>query len=160
MVKYGAFCEHVAVNLSETYSELYKHSTLAEASVVFNEFEDFDLKDVKLHFIPPRRPISLNGKLSSGEYAMAAIALLYTQLTYSKAPFVVLANVDNILNNENTKLLMDFLNEKSLEMQIIIFSSKPMISCYASKVLGIIENTNGSSSETRLIIPDNYLANF
>lgn len=159
IVKYEAFCGHIARNLAETYSELYQDSPLAKVVMSFNKVKEFDLDDVTLHFMPPRRPISPKGELSSGEHAMAAISLLCTHLSYSKAPFIILTNVDNILNNESTRMLMNFLNVKSFDMQIIMFSSKPMNECPASKVFGIVENTHDGSSEACLVSPDNYLPN-
>ncbi|MGQ0604884.1 MAG: chromosome segregation protein SMC [Anaerolineales bacterium] len=135
----------VAVEFRETFTRLFGGGwgklLLTEPDNVAHSGVDIQCK------LPGKKTQGL-AMLSGGERALTAAALVFALLKVSSTPFVVLDEVDAMLDEANVGRYRDMLNELSSQTQFIIVTHNRNTVQVAETVYGI---TMGADSASQMI---------
>jgi structural maintenance of chromosome 1 len=92
-----------------------------------NEEEPF-LGGIRYHAMPPLKRFRDMEALSGGEKTVAALALLFAMHSYRQAPFFVLDEIDDALDNTNVHKVARYIDYKTRSsdsnFQCIVISLK------------------------------------
>ena len=102
-----------------------------------NEEEPF-LGGIRYHAMPPLKRFRDMEALSGGEKTVAALALLFALHSYRQAPFFVLDEIDDALDNTNVHKVARFIDQKTRDkdsnFQCIVISLKvPFFAVHSSR---------------------------
>lgn len=83
--------------------------------------------------------------LSGGEKALAAIAFLFSLLSYNRPPFCVLDEIDAALDDSNVGRVGLTIRELALHTQFILITHNQAMLEYADSIFGVTKNAEGTS---------------
>ncbi len=135
----------VANEFKETFARLFGGGT---AKLLLTDPEHLTTSGVDIQArLPGRRPQSLS-MLSGGERSLTACALVFALLRVSPTPFVVLDEVDAMLDEANVGRYRDMLKELAERTQFIVVTHNRNTVQVADTVYGI---TMGNDSASQVI---------
>lgn len=85
-------------------------------------------------------------QLSGGEKTIATLALLFALHRFRRAPFLVLDEVDDALDNANVQRVAAFLQESARRTQCIVISHKDMLFERSEALVGVYRDWKEDSS--------------
>ena len=88
------------------------------------------------------------GQLSGGEKTVATLALLFALHSFQRAPFFIMDEVDDALDNANVERVTRYLLENSKTTQCIIISHKDLLFEKSDSLVGVYHSWQESSSAT------------
>lgn len=142
---YQNFIEIFKNTLDLLYTEIYD-DTYARIffNVVTNEEMELPCLPIELHidFLPPNHSLAQAVQLSSSDLLMGAITMLFTFAACNRAPLVILDQSNFVLDKEMTEKLVNFILQKSLNMQIITATNNQRIYKKADTVIGISKDVS------------------
>lgn len=86
------------------------------------------------------------GQLSGGEKTIATLALLFALYRYRKAPFLILDEVDDALDNANVQRVAKYIEENARHTQCIVISHKDMLFERSEGLVGVYRDWREDSS--------------
>lgn len=135
----------VANEFRDTFARLFGGGT---AKLMLTDPDHLSTTGIDIQArLPGRRPQSL-AMLSGGERSLTACALIFALLRVSPTPFVVLDEVDAMLDEANVGRYRDMLLELSSQTQFIVITHNRNTVQAADTVYGI---TMGSDSASQVI---------
>ncbi len=94
---------------------------------------------------PPGKKINSMGLLSGGEKALTALSLLFAILNVKPAPFCILDEVEDALDDANVDVFGKYINSIKENTQFIIITHKKRTMEYADVLYGITMQESGVS---------------
>ncbi len=94
---------------------------------------------------PPGKKLSHIGLLSGGEKALTALSLLFAILNVKPAPFCILDEVEDALDDANVDVFGKYINAIKNNTQFIIITHKKRTMEYADALYGITMQESGVS---------------
>lgn len=85
-------------------------------------------------------------QLSGGEKTIATLALLFALHRFRRAPFFIMDEVDDALDNANVERVAQFVQETSAQTQCIIISHKDLLFERSDSLVGVYHNWKEASS--------------
>jgi len=135
----------VANEFRDTFARLFGGGT---AKLMLTDPDHLSTTGIDIQArLPGRRPQSL-AMLSGGERSLTACALIFALLRVSPTPFVVLDEVDAMLDEANVGRYRDMLQELSSQTQFIVITHNRNTVQAADTVYGI---TMGADSASQVI---------
>ncbi len=123
------------------------------ASLALENVDEPYLGGVRFHAMPPLKRFRDMESLSGGEKTVAALALLFAMHSYRKAPFFVLDEVDDALDNTNVHRVVRYISSKTTQadeedgLQVIVISLKDRFYENASSLVGVYRDSESGSSD-------------
>ena len=90
-------------------------------------------------------------QLSGGEKTIATLALLFALHQYRKAPFFILDEVDDALDNANVQRVAKYIEENAKHTQCIIISHKDMLFERSDGLVGVYKDWKEDTSSVLTI---------
>jgi len=94
---------------------------------------------------PPGKKLNSMGLLSGGEKALTALSLLFAILNVKPAPFCILDEVEDALDDANVDIFGRYINSIKNNTQFIIITHKKRTMEYADVLYGITMQESGVS---------------
>ena len=85
-------------------------------------------------------------QLSGGEKTIATLALLFSIHSYRRAPFFIMDEVDDALDNANVERVARYILENSKSIQCIIISHKELLFERSDSLVGVYHDWKEASS--------------
>ena len=85
-------------------------------------------------------------QLSGGEKTIATLALLFALHSYKRAPFFIMDEVDDALDNANVERVARYVLESSKKIQCIVISHKELLFERSDSLVGVYHNWKEASS--------------
>lgn len=86
------------------------------------------------------------GQLSGGEKTIATLALLFALHSFRRAPFFIMDEIDDALDNANVERVAKYLMSNSRITQCIIISHKDLLFEKSDSLVGVYHNWQEASS--------------
>merc|ERR1712137_1454178 len=143
----GCF-KKVAAEIGDVYRDLTV-DTVAPATTGGSAFLDLENTEephggsIKFTVMPPLKRFSDIGRLSGGERALAAMALIFAISKVQGSPFLVL-EVDASLDSTNLQALASFLQRSAF--QTIVISLKDKFFSHSDALVGVTKNKRMETS--------------
>ena len=137
----------VAEEFSETFTLLFNGGS---ARLQLTEPDDLMETGVEIVAHPPGKRAQRLALLSGGERSLTAVALLFSLLRISPAPFCVLDEVDAMLDEANVGRFRTLLEELSQQTQFIIITHNRGTVESADTVYGVSMGADGVSQVVSL----------
>ncbi|MDP2704091.1 MAG: AAA family ATPase [bacterium] len=102
----------------------------------------------------PRKKIKNLDMLSGGEKSLVSLAALFSLVSISPPPFLVLDEIDAALDDENTRRFSELLLESSKETQFIVVTHNKITMETAGILYGITMGEDGVSKVLSLKLED------
>ncbi len=100
---------------------------------------------IEIKASPPGKKLNSIGLLSGGEKALTSLALLFAILNVKPAPFCILDEVEDALDDANVDVFGKYLNNIKEKTQFIIITHKKRTMEYADMLYGITMQESGVS---------------
>ena len=94
---------------------------------------------------PPGKKLNSMGLLSGGEKALTSLSLLFAILNVRPAPFCILDEVEDALDDANVDIFGKYINSIKDNTQFIIITHKKRTMEYADILYGITMQESGVS---------------
>ena len=86
------------------------------------------------------------GQLSGGEKTIATLALLFALHSFRRAPFFIMDEIDDALDNANVERVAKYLMSNSRIKKFIIISHKDLLFEKSDSLVGVYHNWQEASS--------------
>ncbi|MDL2220583.1 chromosome segregation protein SMC [Eubacteriales bacterium OttesenSCG-928-N14] len=129
-------------NFSRIFVQLFKGG---QAEMVLSDPDNAMECNIEIVAQPPGTRLQMISLLSGGQRALCAIAILFALLELKATPFCVLDEIDTALDEENLRLLADFLKSYSERTQFIVITHRRATMESASTLYGIAMEEKGVS---------------
>merc|ERR1712032_916039 len=104
---------------------------------------------LKFNAMPPMKRFRDMEQLSGGEKTVAALSLLFAIHSYHPAPFFVMDEVDDALDNVNLRKVCNYISQRSqTDFQCIVISLKDMFYERSDSLVGICRDVGSNASAT------------
>ncbi len=139
--------DKIASNIDKIYKELTgtRHST---ASLTLENADEPYLEGIKYSSIPPNKRFRDMDQLSGGERTVAALALLFAVHSFQPSPFFVLDEIDAALDPVNVSKVVNYIKQRSTDVQCIVISLKNSFFEHADALIGIYKDKQETTSRT------------
>jgi structural maintenance of chromosome 1 len=144
--------DHVLAEIDGVYKALTASPTYAggTASISLENEEEPFLGGIRYHAMPPLKRFRDMEALSGGEKTVAALALLFALHSYRQAPFFVLDEIDDALDNTNVYKVARYIDQRTREagtsFQCIVISLKGTFYENAASLVGVYREKSTNSS--------------
>lgn len=116
--------------------------------------------DVRYNAMPPLKRFRQMEALSGGEKTVAALALLFAVHSYREAPFFVLDEVDDALDNTNVYKVARYIRSKTSnpddDFQCIVISLKNTFYENAKSLVGVYRDKTTDCSHVLTVDLEQY----
>ena len=85
-------------------------------------------------------------QLSGGEKTIATLALLFALHRFRRAPFLILDEVDDALDNANVQRVAQYIQENAASTQCIVIAHKDMLVGRSDALVGVYRDWREDSS--------------
>tara|TARA_Y100000310_G_scaffold309495_1_gene353641 strand:- start:1890 stop:3644 length:1755 start_codon:yes stop_codon:yes gene_type:complete len=119
-----------------------------------NEKDSEDTRGVDFEINIPRKKIKNLDMLSGGEKSLVSMAALFSLISISPPPFLVLDEIDAALDDENARRFSELLSKFSDKTQFIIVTHNKITMEKASILYGITMGEDGVSKVLSLRLED------
>jgi len=144
--------------VSEEFSLLYKRLFPGGRGYLkLTDEEDYLKSGIDIFINPPGKKSQSISLLSGGEKSMAALILLFSIFTVKPTPFCVFDEVDASLDDANTHIFAECLEEFSTNSQFIVISHNKITMEKADVLYGISMEEPGVSDIISLKLGDPVL---
>lgn len=126
----------------------------ADASKLEEEEEEDMNKGIEIEITLPRKRVSGLDVLSGGERTLVSIAVLFSLVSVSPPPFIVLDEVDAALDEGNAKRFADILKEFSKHTQFVLITHNRATMEAADVLYGVTMGNDGVSKLLSLNLQD------
>lgn len=139
-LNYDNFIETFKDNLTARYIELYNNN---DAKVIFIENdEDHEMASLPTQLFldfwsPTTYCFNQTAQMSSSERIIAAIAMLFTIISYRQSPIVILDESQFDLNKEMSEKMTNFFIRQSISTQIFTVTDNLSVYKKAETIIGI-----------------------
>lgn len=113
-----------------------------------------DMKGVDFEISIPRKKIKNLDMLSGGEKSLVSLAALFSLVSISPPPFLVLDEIDAALDDENARRFSELLLKSSKETQFIVVTHNKITMEIAGILYGITMGEDGVSKVLSLKLED------
>ncbi|MDO8752019.1 MAG: AAA family ATPase [Candidatus Wolfebacteria bacterium] len=121
---------------------------------VSEENDREETRGVDFEISIPRKKIKNLDMLSGGEKSLVSLAALFSLVSISPPPFLVLDEIDAALDDENTRRFSELLLESSKETQFIVVTHNKITMETAGILYGITMGEDGVSKVLSLKLED------
>src|SRR6202171_138017 len=140
--RYEAVFGAVAANFHEYFSQL---APGGRATLKHAEGDDGPRSGVEILVQPPRKRLQNVTLLSSGERALAALALVLALDEVNPSPFTILDEVDAALDDANVGRFGEMIARLGAQRQFLVITHNHVTMSHASTLYGIHLDESGSS---------------
>ena len=112
------------------------------------------MKGVDFEISIPRKKIKNLDMLSGGEKSLVSLAALFSLVSISPPPFLVLDEIDAALDDENARRFAELLQKSSKETQFIVVTHNKITMETAGILYGITMGEDGVSKVLSLKLED------
>lgn len=141
--------EQVESVIDATYKDLTRtlqFTTGGQALLALTNPEEPYLGGVKYTVSPVGKQYRDIGQLSGGEKTIATLALLFSLHNYRRAPFFIMDEIDDALDNANVERVAKYVEENCQRIQCIIISHKDLLFERSDSLVGVYHNWEEASS--------------
>lgn len=141
--------EQVESVIDTTYKDLTRtlqFTTGGQALLALTNPEEPYLGGVKYTVSPVGKQYRDIGQLSGGEKTIATLALLFALHNYRRAPFFIMDEIDDALDNANVERVAKYVEENCRRIQCIIISHKDLLFERSDSLVGVYHNWEEASS--------------
>ena len=135
--------ELINENFKIVFSQLFNGGT---AELRLSDPDDLMETGIEIAAQPPGKKLQALSLLSGGERTLTAIALLFAMLNIKPTPFCVLDEIEAALDEANTGMYAEFLQEYSQKTQFVIITHKKESMEVSDAMYGIAMQERGISS--------------
>lgn len=137
----------VEQHIDRIYKELYS-SRSASAKLTLDNPSVPYAHGIEFTATPPSKSYRDIQSLSGGEKTVAALALLFAIRQVQPAPFFIMDELDQALDDQSVRAVVNYVKKKSLEMQFLIISHKDTFFCQADGLVGVCKDPATSCSQS------------
>ena len=141
--------EQVEGVIDSTYKDLTRtlqFTTGGQALLALTNPEEPCLGGIKYTVSPVGKQYRDISQLSGGEKTIATLALLFALHSYRRAPFFIMDEIDDALDNANVERVARYVEENSKHTQCIIISHKDLLFERGDSLVGVYHNWQEASS--------------
>ena len=109
---------------------------------------------VEISVQPPGKKIQSLNRMSGGEKALSALALLFSIIRVKTIPFVILDEVEAALDEANVKRFGDYLNRFDKDSQFIVVTHRKGTMAAADSIYGVTMQESGVSKIVSVKLKD------
>lgn len=135
--------------IDETYKQLTRSVQFAaggQALLSLTNPEEPFMGGIKYTVSPVGKQYRDISQLSGGEKTIATLALLFAMHSYRRAPFFIMDEVDDALDNANVERVAKYVLESSKQIQCIVISHKELLFERSDSLVGVYHNWKEASS--------------
>lgn len=141
--------EQVEGVIDSTYKDLTRtlqFTTGGQALLALTNPEEPYLGGIKYTVSPVGKQYRDISQLSGGEKTIATLALLFALHSYRRAPFFIMDEIDDALDNANVERVARYVEGNSKHTQCIIISHKDLLFERGDSLVGVYHNWQEASS--------------
>lgn len=132
---------------------------IEEAGEAENEAEEGEIKSgIEIEIALPKKRLNGLEMLSGGERSLVSIAVLFSLISISPPPFLLLDEIDAALDESNTRRFSDMIKEFSKKTQFIVVTHNRATMEAADVLYGVTMEEDGTSKVLSLKLQDKRAA--
>ncbi|MBP0990250.1 MAG: chromosome segregation protein SMC, partial [Oscillospiraceae bacterium] len=143
--------KRISENFTKIFAELFEGGT---GALKLTEGEDVLEAGIEIYAAPPGKIINSLSSLSGGEQALVAIAVYFSMLKESPAPFCILDEIEAALDDVNVNRYVQYLKKMNEYIQFIAVSHRRGTMDNADVLYGVTMQERGVSKILKLDVDE------